>query len=192
MKSSKTILVLLLVILSFWICPKISSAAEPKKPVAFSIPSQYDDLSYVCVQFKGFPFGVLWHLRGMASSIKQQIPEGLHVGREMKSGQGYLLFSYQKKPEGVLLSMRYQRLSAFSSQASVMDVSSAPVDHQFLISEDSDSMVMETLKELFSRFCLAWQQDRIPADLEEIMSGGIKIASIDPAPLSFGSIAYDR
>lgn len=192
MKTFKIITVFLLFILPLLVSPKISMASGPKGLVTTSLPSQYDDLSYVCVNFKGFPFGVLWKLRGMASTIKQEIPEGLRVGREMKNGQGYLLFSYQKKTEGVLLSMRYQRLAGSTLTASTDANPMEPLTEQLLLSDNSTSRVIESLRALFFRFCLTWEQERIPSDLKEIMSSGIHIASSDPDPYAPGSLTFDR
>lgn len=192
MRYSKTWLFILLCILPLWICPTVSSSAELKQTVDFSLPGQYDDLSYVCVKFKGFPLRVLWKLSKMAPTIRQQLPEGLHVGREKRSGQGYLLFSYRKKPEGIQLSMRYQGPTVFRSSTSALNGSPSQLNQQLLLMEDSNTMVIETLKELFIRFCLAWEKDRIPADVEEIVSSGIRIATSYPERISLDSGDFDR
>ncbi|MEJ2691118.1 MAG: hypothetical protein P8130_14480, partial [Deltaproteobacteria bacterium] len=146
----------------------------------------------VCVQFKGFPLWVLWQLRKMESSIKQQIPEGLQVGREMKSGQGYLVFTYRKRPDGVILSMRYRRLSVFDSRISTMGDAPLLLNQQFILSDKSNPAVLESLRKLFSRCCLAWEKDRIPVGLEEIVDSGLRIVTSHPDRNSFNSIAFNR
>lgn len=180
MKAAETCLLILLAILPLWVYPTVSNSAELKQKMSSSLPAQYDDLNYVCVQFKGFPFGVLWKLRELAPTIRQQLPEGLHVGLEKRSGQGSLLFSYQKKPEGVLVSMRYQNPTVFHSSSSTLIGSPSQLNQQLLLSEGSNAKVVETLKDLFIRFCLTWEKDQIPSDVEKIVSSGIRIASVYP------------
>lgn len=191
MKPTYTLLLILLVSLPLWLSPTVSYSGELSQAENFSIPAQYDDLHYVCVQFEGFPFGVLWKLRTLAPSVRQMLPEGLHVGREKRSGQGSLIFSYQKKPEGVLLSMHYQGPTVFRLSTSFLNGSPSKLNQQLILREDSNAMVVETLKDLFIRFCLAWERDRIPADVEKIMTG-VRIASSYPEPISFNSLVFDR
>lgn len=191
MKAAEFCLLVLLAILPLWVCPTLSNAVELNQKMSSSLPAQYDDLNYVCLQFKGFPLGVLWKLRALAPTIRQQLPDGLHVGLEKKNGQGSLVFSYQKKPEGVLVSMRYQGPTVFHSSLSVLTGSPSQLNQQLFLSEGSNAMVIETLKDLFIRFCVAWEKDRIPSDVEEIVSSGIRIANSYPDRFPVNPFAFN-
>jgi len=177
MRTAETYLLIILVILISWACPKVSRCVELK-------PAQYDNLNYVCVRFKGFPFGVLWKLRTLAPTVRQQLPEGLHIGLEKRSGQGSLIFSYQVKTGGALVSMRYQGPTVFQSSISTQTGSPSQLNQHFLLSKDSNTMVIETLKELFINFCLTWEKEQLPANVEKIVPSGIRIASSYPDPFS--------
>ena len=162
MKSSKFwLIILLLSALILCNCPKVSTAAEPEEFVDFSVSAPSFAVSYVCVQLKDFPLGVLWRLKDMASSIKQEIPKGLSVGREKIKDQGFLLFSYQKKEDGVLLSMSFQRLSEDPSYLTAVAETVSSLSEQRIVSDPSGDMITETLRDLFSTFCLAWEENSI-------------------------------
>lgn len=174
MKSSKVWLVLLLLFaLILCNCPKVSNAAEAEEPVDFSVSSQSFAVNYVCVQLKDFPFLVLWRLKNMASTIKQEIPQGLRVGREKIKDQGYLLFSYQKRSDGVLLSMSFQRISDDSSSVSAVADTLSPLNQQRILNNPTNGTITETLKDLFSSFCLAWEKNSSTSTREEeiVLSG---------------------
>ena len=168
MKSSKYCLLIPLVALLLFVGPKITKAAEPDGDQDLTIRPLDHDINYVCVAFKDFPFMVLWQLKDMASSLKQEIPAGLSVGKEAKEDQGYLEVSYKHRDDGVLLSMSFHRLPADDSPLSPDERSPSLLTQESLLSNPSSSMIAETLRDLFSRFRLAWEQNQIPANEEEI------------------------
>ena len=168
MKSSKFWLLIPLVALLLFICPDLSKAADQGAAQEFSAQPAEHDINYVCVAFKDFPFLVLLQLKDMAAALKEEIPEGLSVGKEVKEDQGYLQVSYQEKEDGVLLSMSLHRLPVGSITESAMKDSPSLLSQESLLNDPSYARIAETLKDLFSRFRLAWEQNRIPSGEEEI------------------------
>ena len=192
MKPSKFCLVLLVIVMGLWGCPKLSAAAEQKEIADYSpLPPSYS-LEYVSVQFKDFPFWLLRQIKDMAPAIRQEMPPGLQIGQEQKEDRGFLLFSYQKSTDGVLLSMRFQHLPM--CPFCTFDKGDAPLllDEERLLSDPTAELITEALRDMFANFCIAWEQNRSLTAEEEIASTGLRKPAARPDRISLSTIDMDN
>ena len=192
MKSSKFCLVLLVMAMGLWVCPRICKAIEPNEYADYAPSQPSYSLDYVGVQFEDFPFWLLRQIRNMAPAIRQEMPQGLQIGLKKKEDKGLLQFSYQESSEGVLLSMRFQHLSLCPYCTSDMDDAPLLLDERRFLIDPSDTMITDTLRELFSSFCIAWEQNRIADAETEIVSTGLKDSTGYPERISLSAIDVDN
>lgn len=118
------------------------------------------EMSYIRLEFKDFPFLILLTIKKLAPSLKGAMPADLDIGLKDAEGQGKLIFSYNREGELVHLRMLLvQTVHDVGTHAAVESISALSLERS--IRNPPSDMVADTLKDFFISFCDTWESNRL-------------------------------